>query len=193
MVNLFQLPCRYSSCRSLFAAPLLYFLHLLFASLVEKSLDKRMDQFFHDWWLDMGAVFLTFAVYTLPDGRLAIDSYNHIARTMGVQMETFISRQKEKIDELKRLLMNYAKEVRQMVSINQQTANTESAKDPEVRLLNLGYPLMPTTIVFNDEVKGDLDKILQSYLECHYSMCNSISMNISFHSPIHRIGCGLKL
>ena len=152
-----------------------------------------MDQIFHDRWLDMGAVFLTFAVYTLPDGRLAIDSYDHIARTMWVQKVTFISCQKEKIDELKRLLMKYAKEVRQMASINQQMANMGRAKDLEVRLSNLDYLLMPTTIVFNDEVKGDLDKILRSYLECHYSMCNSISMNISLHSPIHRIGCGSKL
>ena len=55
-----------------------------------------MDQIFHDRWLDMGAVFLTFAVYTLPDGQLAIDSYDHIARTMWVQMVTFISCQKRK-------------------------------------------------------------------------------------------------
>jgi hypothetical protein len=42
-------------------------------SLAVTKLDKRIQEFQEDRWRDMGAVLLTFAVYTQPDGVLVVD------------------------------------------------------------------------------------------------------------------------
>jgi hypothetical protein len=43
------------------------------ASMAETNLDKRIQQFAEDRWRDMGAVFVTLAVYTSRDGQLVVD------------------------------------------------------------------------------------------------------------------------
>ena len=43
-------------------------------SIADKHLERQVDKFHNERWRDMGAVFLTFAVYTLPDGRLVVDT-----------------------------------------------------------------------------------------------------------------------
>jgi hypothetical protein len=140
--------------------------------LVEKNLDKRMDRFLEERWRDMGAVFLTFAVYTTPDGRYAVEPFDRMADMMNVKMESFISRHKDKVNEIKRLLMNYVKELRQWNSTHQPTANVESTTGLQIHLSDYGYPSLPKDIRFDEQRKGDLDKILRSYLACHYSKWN---------------------
>ena len=61
--RIFDLPCRIFTCR---AVPCRN-------SIAVKNIHKRIEQFEEERWRDMGAIFLTFAVYTHPDGRLVVD------------------------------------------------------------------------------------------------------------------------
>lgn len=118
----------------------------------------------------MGAVFLTFAIYTTRDGRMAVESYDRIAKVMDVHTEPFTVRYKEKVMELKRLLMTYVKDLRQQRLANHETCGvSRTAGDYEVRLTDSGYPLLPTNDQLDNLRKGELDAILRSYLTCHYS------------------------
>lgn len=121
----------------------------------------------------MGAVFLNFAIYTQPDGRLIIDPYDRIAQTMGVPMPSFISLHKDKVSEIMRLLMDYIKSVRQRKIHNEQLNGGEQVNEtPPERQVNLsesGYPMIPSIDRFENLRKSELDIILRAFLACHYS------------------------
>lgn len=132
----------------------------------------------------MGAVLLTFAVYTTPDGRLVVDPYDRIAKVMGVPTDSFTVRHKDKVTEIKRLLMAYVKDLRQM-NVNHQTNHVkETAGDCEVKLSDSGYPLLPSNVRFRDRRKAELDGIVRTYLACHYSERTILKL-IYIHLIIH--------
>lgn len=144
-----------------------------FTRLAVKNLDKRIDQFEGERWRDMGAVFLNFAIFTQPDGRLVIDPYDRIAKTMGVPMPSFTSLHKDKVSEIMRLLMDYVKSVRRAKTnierLNDDGQANEAPQDLEVKLSESGYPLIPSNDQFDKLRKAQLDRILRSFLACHYS------------------------
>ena len=112
----------------------------------------------------MGAVFLNFAIYTQPDGRLVIDPYDRIAKTMGVPSPSFISLHKDKVNELMRHLMDYVKSIRQKKIYNEQLNGgsqvNEMPSERQVKLSDSGYPLLPSIDRFENLRKAELDNIL---------------------------------
>jgi hypothetical protein len=109
-----------------------------------------------------------------------LNSNDRIAKMMDVPSIKFSELHKDKVDEMKRLLINYVKGLREaMFSMNRNTANGEPAAaaatahspdDLEVKITDDGFPLIPTAVQFDNLRKGELDSILRSYLECHYSV-----------------------
>ena len=96
--------------------------------------------------------------------------FDNIANTMGVPAQPFVDMHKDKIDEIKRLLMAYIKNI-------DQTANTSRTNPPaglrpndlKIQMTNEGYPLLPTTLDFQKLNKVELTDMMRIYLNAHYS------------------------
>ncbi|KAF8804320.1 hypothetical protein BYT27DRAFT_7213959 [Phlegmacium glaucopus] len=143
-------------------------------------------QFQEERWHDMGAVFLTFSVYTHPDGRLVVDRYDRIADVMGIPAQSFADMHKDKIDELKRHLMDYVKSLQQMTGlVSDAEARDSRALPPEwqVQITEDGYPRVPHPVPLEDLRKGELDEVLRSYLGWHYSVYYHMLLDMVDYQP----------
>ena len=144
-------------------------------SLAQKNMHKCVTLFEQERWRDMGAVFLAIAAYTEPDGRLCIDPYDKIAETMNVPSPTFLALHKDKMDEIKRLLMDYVKNLRDQRSKtfidqnNDGTAGKQISTNWEVKISDSGYPILPSIGTLDVLRKGELDIIVRTFLGSHYS------------------------
>jgi hypothetical protein len=157
-----------------------------------KHLEKRIEKFEDKRWKEMGALVLIFTVHTNPDGRLVVDRFERIADMMGVNTSPFVELHKDKVDEMKRNLMDYVKTVRQLKGPDKPgsgEASTLSADDglpaadnlladtglpADIQILTSpsGYPLVPDVDDVDDWDKlrkKDLELILRTYLGRHYS------------------------
>jgi hypothetical protein len=90
---------------------------------------------------------------------------------MGVPSQLFTEIHKEKVNEMKRNLLDYVIFLRQQLDANNidgQPADTQQ-EEISIRLTDLGYPVIPTTIQLRNLHKVDLTHILRTYLSAHYS------------------------
>jgi hypothetical protein len=89
---------------------------------------------------------------------------------MGVPAQPFVDLEKDKVDEIKRLLMAYIKNI-------DRTANAISTNPPaavrpndlKVLLTDNGYPKLPTTVDFEKLNKVDLTDMMRMFFNAHYS------------------------
>jgi hypothetical protein len=96
--------------------------------------------------------------------------YDNIANIMGVPGQSFVDMHNDKINEIKRSLINYVKSL-------QQTANTiVNLRPPEpqahqiaIQVTSEGYPILPANIQFARLNKTDITDMIRQYLNAHYS------------------------
>ena len=90
--------------------------------------------------------------------------FERIAEVMGVSAQPFVDLHKDKVDEMKRNLMDYVKDLRQTGSNNKIAAVRPSDASPEeweIKLNALGYPRLPSTGRMRDLRKATLDNMLR--------------------------------
>ena len=91
---------------------------------------------------------------------------------MGVPKQPFVDLQKDKVNEIKRHLMDYVKGLRQLATASTNNTEARPVEQPsaehEVHITKHGYPLLRNTINLKDLSKGDLTTILRMYLAAHY-------------------------
>lgn len=86
---------------------------------------------------------------------------------MGVSAPGFVTQHKDKVDEMKRLLLDYAKALRQVSNTNIQTRENTAPADL-IQINENGYPILPDKVDFNSLRKSDLEEIIRTYLGWHY-------------------------
>lgn len=94
---------------------------------------------------------------------------------MGAPGQSFADLHRDKINEIKRNLMDYVKGIRQAV---QDSAGRPSSPPPnniEVSITDNGYPVLPSCLHQDNLSKGILTQILRAYLNAHYSEYNKIN------------------
>ncbi len=149
-----------------------------------KHLENRIEKFEIERWKEMGALVLIFTVHTNPDGRLVVDRFERIADMMGVSSSPFVDLHKDKVDEMKRNLMDYVKTLRQQKG-EDATGGGESSSLPagdrlpadtslpngmQVKITGNGFPIVPDVDDWSKLRKKDLELILRTYLGRHYGM-----------------------
>lgn len=70
---------------------------------------------------------------------------------------------------MKRLLLDYMK------SLRHQEDEPEPEPDLEIKITELGYPVLPNVIMEKDLSKLECEKVLRIYLSQHYCECISLS------------------
>jgi hypothetical protein len=92
---------------------------------------------------------------------------------MGVPRQQFVDVHKDKVNEIKRHLMDYVKGLRHLATTSTEPRPAEQPSvEHEVQITKDGYPLLRKTIKFKDLTKGDLSTILRMYLAAHYRKFN---------------------
>lgn len=143
-----------------------------------KHLENRIEKFEEERWKEMGALVLIFTVHTNPDGRLVVDRFERIADMMGVSTSPFVDLHKDKVDEMKRNLMDYVKTLRQHKG-QDETGSGETSCLPagtsllagmQVKITGNGFPIVPDVDDWSNIRKKDLELILWTYLGRHYGM-----------------------
>jgi len=94
--------------------------------------------------------------------------YERIANVMGISASQFVNQHKDKIDEMKRLLLDYIKGLRQASARNDAERTSQSPAD-FIKINDNGYPILPDNLYFDNLRKTDLEELLRTYLGWHYS------------------------
>lgn len=97
-----------------------------------------------------------------------MNRYDNIANTMGVSSQCFVDMHKDKVDELKRLLINYVNSLRQTANILAARQPSTPSHNLDLRITNDGYPILPT-LPFQNLNKNDITHLIRTYLNAHYS------------------------
>ena len=125
---------------------------------------------------------LIFTVHTNPDGRLVVDRFERIADMMGVSTSPFVDLHKDKVDDMKRNLMDYVKNLQQQKG-EDVTGGGESCSLPadtslpdgmQVKITGNGFPIVPDVDDWSKLRKKDLEVILWTYLGRHYGMTSHL-------------------
>jgi hypothetical protein len=87
---------------------------------------------------------------------------------MGISASSFVNQHKDKIDEMKRLLLDYTKGLRQASARNEPVGSSDSPADL-ITINDNGYPVLPDNIYFDNLRKTELEELLRTYLGWHYS------------------------
>ena len=153
-----------------------------------KHLENRIEKFEEERWKQMGTLVLIFTVHTNSDGRLVVDRFEHIADMMGVSTSPFVDLHKDKVDNMKRNLMDYVKNLWQQKG-EDVTGGGESSSLPaggglpadtslpdgmQVKITENGFPIVPDVDDWSKLRKKNLKLILQTYLGRHYSMTSHL-------------------
>ena len=87
---------------------------------------------------------------------------------MGISASQFVNQHKDKIDEMKRLLLDYIRGLRQASARNDAERTSHSPAD-FIKINDNGYPVLPDNLYFDNLRKTDLEELLRTYLGWHYS------------------------
>jgi hypothetical protein len=88
---------------------------------------------------------------------------------MGLPDQRFVDHHKEKVNEIKRHLMDYVKSLRPLINTDVHGRPAENVgENTNVKITDEGYPILPSTPLTNLN-KCQLTKLLRSYLGAHYS------------------------
>ena len=95
---------------------------------------------------------------------------------MGVPQQAFMDVHKEKVNEMKRLIMDYIKNIQHLRNresniINSQPSDNHDSKI-KIKTTEDGYPIIPTTLRCQNLCKGKLTGIIRTYLNVYYSKWN---------------------
>jgi hypothetical protein len=89
---------------------------------------------------------------------------------MGVSAQRFVELHKDKVDEMKRLLITYVKTHKTSMETNDNNRPPQSQNnDREISITDDGFPILPTNIQINKLNKRDLTEMARTYLNAHYS------------------------
>ena len=91
---------------------------------------------------------------------------------MGVPGEQFCTIHKDKIDEIKQILLDYVKYLKQcdMAAVPENVR--PAVEDLDIPITEDGYPHIPVTIEIERLHKAKLDKLMRMYLSRHYRASN---------------------
>jgi len=88
---------------------------------------------------------------------------------MGSTAQSFVEIHSEKVQEIKRLLMDYVKTIRQSLEIVGGRPSNTLPNDTEIKITDDGYPVLPSNLELDYLNKTSLIIILRTYLNAHYS------------------------
>lgn len=88
---------------------------------------------------------------------------------MGSPAKSFVDTHPEIVLEMKRLLMDYFKTIRQSVHDLDSRPSHPPPNDIEVKITKEGYPVLPNSLELDNLNKTSLIIILRTYLNAHYS------------------------
>lgn len=91
---------------------------------------------------------------------------------MGVPRQPFVDLHKDKVNEIKRHLMDYVKGLRHLSTASSNNTEARPTEEPsveqEVQITKDGYPLLQNTINLKSLSKSHLTNILRMYMAAHY-------------------------
>jgi hypothetical protein len=88
---------------------------------------------------------------------------------MGSTTQTFVEIQSEKVLEIKRVLLDYVKTIRQSLEFVDGRPSNPPPIDDGLKMTDDGYPVLPISIELEHLNKASLVIILRTYLNTHYS------------------------
>lgn len=95
-----------------------------------------------------------------------------MAETAGVRMRAFIDLHEDKAKEMQRLVYEYVKEMKDMLSDPQQAAKT----DTTIRLSAEEFPILPDVKILEQCNKKQAAAIMDQYIKHHYrKLCRKCS------------------
>jgi hypothetical protein len=89
---------------------------------------------------------------------------------MGVASQRFVDMHKEKVSEMKRLLVFYVRGLMDIRTTNIPTPVVPIVPNtPKIQMSPDGYPHLPTETNFSQWKKADLTDAMRTFLNAHYS------------------------
>lgn len=92
---------------------------------------------------------------------------------MGVPSQSFAEMHKDKVNEMKRLLINYVKSLQSAAIENfgrpPERPRAKPSDRTSIQITDEGYPLILTTVDLHKLKKVDLTQMIRTFLGTHYS------------------------
>ena len=135
--------------------------------------------------MEMGLATITFTVHTDNQGRYVADVYvpirsnalpmpidvfsfirhDDILRNMGLTGRKFIDQNKQQVLEMKRTFLEFMKATRLEPA---DQADIDANQEPEVRINEKGYPIIPKEVMNQQFPKAKCEKMMRAFMNRHY-------------------------